>query len=163
MGYGWEGNAKQETKVKFKLTSKTKVWLGKTLYRIEALIDFGSVKAGDKGGFVEKEENLSQSGNAWVSDDAQVSDDARVSGNAWVYGNAQVSPINMTGMYYNVTIIDAYMRIGCEQHTFDQWEEYDDRRILEMDGKSALKFWQENKTILMAMCRIHEKKVIANV
>ena len=36
------------------------------MYRIKSLIDFEDVKAGDLGGYVEKEENLSQSGNAWV-------------------------------------------------------------------------------------------------
>ena len=65
---------------KFKLTSETKTWLGRTLFRIEALISFGTVKAGDKGGFVEKEENISSDGNALVYGNAQVS------GDAWVYG-----------------------------------------------------------------------------
>lgn len=46
--------------MKFELTSETKVVFGKTLYRIRALVDFGIVKAGDLGGFVEKEDNLSQ-------------------------------------------------------------------------------------------------------
>ena len=82
---------------KYELTSETKVFLGKTLYRIKALVQFGNVNAGDLGGWIEKEENLSQSGNAWVYGDARVSGDARVygdasvSGNAWVYGNAEVS------------------------------------------------------------------------
>lgn len=57
---------------KFELTSETKAFFGKTLYRIRALISFGDVSAGDLGGFVEKEENLDQSGNAWVSGDARV-------------------------------------------------------------------------------------------
>ena len=70
---------------KYELTSETKVFLGKTLYRIKALVQFGNVNAGDLGGWIEKEENLSQSGNAWVYGDA------RVSGNAWVYGDARVS------------------------------------------------------------------------
>jgi len=76
---------------KYKLTSKTKTEYGITLYRIEALKDFGGIKKGDKGGWIEKEENLSQvSGNAWVYGDTQVSGDAQVSEDAWVYGNAQV-------------------------------------------------------------------------
>ena len=70
---------------KYELTSETKVFLGKTLYRIKALVQFGNVNAGDLGGWIEKEENLSQSGNAWVYGDASVS------GNAWVYGDASVS------------------------------------------------------------------------
>ena len=69
---------------------------GKKLYRVQALKDFDGVKAGDTGGYIESESNLSQSGNAWVSGnalvygDAWVSGDARVSDNAWVSGNALV-------------------------------------------------------------------------
>ena len=76
---------------KFELTSEfvTNVF-GVKMFRIRALIEFGDVEVGDKGGFVEKEENLSQMGNAWVSGDARVSGNARVSGDAWVSGNAQV-------------------------------------------------------------------------
>ncbi len=74
-----------------------------TLYRIKALKDFGNVKKGELGGYIEKLENLSQTGDAWVSDNALVSDNACVSGNALVsdnvcvsgnaciYGNARVS------------------------------------------------------------------------
>ena len=82
---------------KYKLTSESKEWYGVKLYRIEAVSDLGSVSKGEKGGFVEKEANLSQDGNAWVYGDAQVSGnarvfgDAQVYGNAWVYGNARVS------------------------------------------------------------------------
>ena len=75
---------------KYELTSETKVFLGKTLYRIKALVQFGNVNAGDLGGWIEKEENLSQSGNAWVYGDASVYGNAWVSGNARVYGNASV-------------------------------------------------------------------------
>ena len=63
---------------------------GKKLYRIQALKDFKGVKSGDTGGYIENESNLSQSGNAWVSDDALVYGNARVSGNALVYGDAWV-------------------------------------------------------------------------
>ncbi|HEY5086833.1 MAG TPA: hypothetical protein VII66_05660 [Gemmatimonadaceae bacterium] len=52
---------------------------GTTLYRIRALKDFGNVKAGNLGGFVRSERNLSQLGDCWVADDAQVYDDAVIS------------------------------------------------------------------------------------
>ena len=87
---GIYGKEAEEVK-KYELTSETKVFLGKTLYRIKALVQFGNVNAGDLGGWVEKEENLSQSGNAWVSGNARVYGNAEVSGNAEVYGNAEVS------------------------------------------------------------------------
>ena len=77
---------------KFELTTEfiTNV-LGKKLFRIKALVEFGNVKAGELGGYVEKEGNVSQSGNAWVSGNAKVSGNAEVSGNARVSGNAEVS------------------------------------------------------------------------
>ena len=82
---------------KYELTEETLTVSEKTLYRIRAVRDFGSVKTGEFGGYIEKEENLSHFGNAWISGDAWVSGDARVSGNArvfgnaWVYGDARVS------------------------------------------------------------------------
>ena len=82
---------------KYKLTDETINLNGATLYRIEALKDFGEIKKGDKGGFIESENNLAHEGNAWVSDnarvygDACVFDNAQVYGNAFVYGNAWAS------------------------------------------------------------------------
>ena len=75
---------------KFELTSEFVTFLGKKLFRIKALISFGNVEEGELGGYVEKEENLSNDGDAWVSGDAMVSGNARVCGNARVYGNAEV-------------------------------------------------------------------------
>ena len=68
---------------KFELTTEfiTNMF-GKKLFRIKALVEFGNVKAGELGGYVEKEETVSQDGNAWVSGNAEVSGNARVSSDA---------------------------------------------------------------------------------
>lgn len=84
---------------KYEFTDETITVNGITLHRIKAVIDFDrfGVKAGDLGGFIEVEANLSHDGNAWVSGDALVygnaliSENAKVSGDALVYGNAKVS------------------------------------------------------------------------
>lgn len=76
---------------KYKLTDETINLNGVTLYRIEALKYFGEIKKGDKGGFIESENNLAHEGDAWVSDNAHVYGDACVFNNAHVYGNAFVS------------------------------------------------------------------------
>lgn len=76
---------------KFELTADRIKSNGVTLHRIKALIDFGDVKAGELGGYVEKETNLSQYGDAWVYRHAQVFGNAWVRDNAWMCGNAQVS------------------------------------------------------------------------
>ena len=76
---------------KFELTAEfvTNVF-GKKLFRIKALVAFGDVEKGELGGFIEKEDNLSHDGNAWVYGNARVFGNARVYGDARVYGNARV-------------------------------------------------------------------------
>ena len=76
---------------KYILTDVSKEVFGIKLFQIKALVSFGSVTKDELGGWVEKEENLSQKGNAWVFGNASVSGNARVFGNASVFGNAEVS------------------------------------------------------------------------
>ncbi len=75
---------------KYELTANFMTYNGRKLFQIKALVSFGLVKAGDLGGYIETEENLSQTGNAWVFDNAKVYGDARVCGDARVYDNAWV-------------------------------------------------------------------------
>ena len=49
-----------QTGKKYRLTDETIKVEGRTLYRIEALKAFWGQKKGDKGGFIENEDNLSQ-------------------------------------------------------------------------------------------------------
>ena len=95
---------------KYELTTECKEFLGRKLYRIKSLIDFDSVKEGDLGGWIEKEENLSQEGNTWVYGNATVYDNATVYGNAMVYGNARVYGNAMVygnaRVYDNATVYD---------------------------------------------------------
>ena len=86
---------------KFEFTGETKtislLFRTTTLHRIRAVAEFGLVKIGDLGGWIEKEENLSHEGKAWVCGNAVVRDnavvrgDAEVRGNAVVRGNARIS------------------------------------------------------------------------
>ena len=67
--------------LKFKLDpTDTKVVNGVTVTRIVALRDFGNVNTEDKGGYLEKEDNLSQDNGCWIYSKAKVSGNARVSG-----------------------------------------------------------------------------------
>ena len=49
---------------------------------------------------------------------------------------------------YPITYTDKVMQIGCERHELSEWWEFDDARIVKMDGKTALKFWRESKDII---------------
>ena len=79
---------------KFEFTGETKtislLFRTATLHRIRAVAEFGLVKIGDLGGWIEKEENLSHEGKAWVCGDAKVWGNAKVCGDAEVWGNAEV-------------------------------------------------------------------------
>lgn len=75
----------------FELTDETIEVAGNTMHRIRCTRDCKWAKTGDLGGFIEKEDNLSD--NAWVFGNAQVYGNARVFGNAWVYGDARIDCI----------------------------------------------------------------------
>lgn len=75
---------------KYELTTETLQFAGRTLHRIKAVKNFGSVKAGEFGGWIENEKNLSQDDNAWIYSEAMVLDNAKVFGNAKILGNAHI-------------------------------------------------------------------------
>ena len=79
---------------KYEFTGETKrveLWnRTATLHRIKATVEFGFVKVGELGGWIEKEENLSHEGKAWVCGDAKVCGNAKVCGDAEVCGDAKV-------------------------------------------------------------------------
>ena len=75
---------------KYEFTGETKDFCGVELHRIRALKDFGDVAAGDLGGWIKGEGNLSHDGRCWVCGNAWVFGNARVYGNAEVCGNAEV-------------------------------------------------------------------------
>ena len=75
---------------KYELTTETLQFAGRILHRIKAVKDFDFIQAGEFGGWIEKEENLSQDDNAWIYYNAMVFGNANVFGNAKVYGYAKV-------------------------------------------------------------------------
>lgn len=76
---------------KYKLLTEDTITVGdRCLYRIQALHDFGIVKEGELGGYIEKEENLSHEGNCWVFKNAWIFGNAQVFDDAWVFENAEV-------------------------------------------------------------------------
>ena len=123
---------------------------GVKLFRIKALIEFGNVKAGDLGGYIEKEENLSHMGDAWIYGDAQISGnaqvfgDAQVFGNAWVFGDARVSgdkdyayahgfgSCNRTTTFFRLKDGDVGVRCGCFYGTLAQFRD----KVCETHGET---------------------------
>ena len=107
---------------KFELTDNFVInGFGIKLFQIKCTKSFKYANEGDLGGYVKKEDNLSQYGDAWVSGDAQVYGNARVSGDAWVYGDARV--YGNAQVYGDARVENNHMHCGfdcfgsCNRHT----------------------------------------------
>ena len=74
--------------MKYKLSDETKLFNGRALHRIIACKDIKTfrldVKKGDKGGWVQSENNLSHGGSCWLADEAIACDNSRIAGDAIV-------------------------------------------------------------------------------
>ena len=131
-------------KRKYELTDETMELYGTTLHRIKALLDFNDVKAGDLGGWVENEDNLSRYGNAWVYGnakiygnawvygDAQVGDNAEIYGNAWVHDDAQVgdnAEIYDNAWVYGDALVHNDAQIGGNAEIYDNAKIYGNARV----------------------------------
>lgn len=220
--------------MKYRLTDEVKRPLGIFAYRIQALRDLGDVKAGDYGGYVSSEINLSHEGESWIYDDAmatgnskveqnakmfnnsKIYDHAILSGNAKIYDNSEVfdnsivfdqarmygnsrayghseifsnaeltdvskasqnawvgkdvvlkgeahvtekttkSPINISGLYYNVTIMDDYIAVDCMTRTREEWMKISNRELILFDGKPAVRFFDEYRDMLNTVALKHQ-------
>ena len=119
-------------KMKYELTEETKEVRGITVHRIKALKDFGDVKAGDFGGWIEAERNLSQHSECWVSGNAKVSGYAMVSGDAIVSGNAKVSGYAMVSgdaMVYGNAKVSGDAQVSGDARVFGNARVYGDARV----------------------------------
>ena len=54
--------------------------------------------------------------------------------------------------FWDVTIVNNHMRIGCQHHTIEVWDAFSDDEIAKMH-EIALGFWQANKQQIMAIAR----------
>lgn len=120
---------------KYEFTGEVKSIDEKMLHRIRAVRDIPehNVKAGDLGGWLETEENLSHNGAAWVMDSAYVMGKARVTDSARVMGNARVMDAsdyiaigaigsrNDTTTFYRGKDGGIYVSCGCFNGTIDDF------------------------------------------
>ena len=75
---------------KYVLTDYSMNYHGHILYRIKAVKDFGDVRKGTLGGYVESESNLSHLGCCWIYDNAKVYGKAQVLNDAKIFHNARI-------------------------------------------------------------------------
>jgi len=70
----------------------------------------------------------------------------------------KTNPIFISGLIWEVIISDNYLKIGCQRHTHDEWFNFTDSEIKNMESR-ATKFCKEWKVPLLTMCANHAEKV----
>lgn len=107
---------------------------GVTLFRIKALISFGNVEKGALGGYVEKEDNLSHYGNAWVYGNA----DYMIFKNHW-----------SSGRYFTYTKSNKMWKVGCFYGTGQELIEkaYKDSEVSGKNYEAYVKFVEKLEEI----------------
>ena len=99
---------------------------GRTLHRIRALKDFGDVRKGDLGGFVENENNLSQDGNCWIYDNAKAIDYSEMYDNSSIHDNSIM--FDNSEMYDNSIMSDNSEMHG-NSEMYDNSRMYDNSKM----------------------------------
>ena len=127
---------------KYEFTGETKqvelLFRTVTLHRIKAVAEFGIVKVGDFGGWIEKEENLSHDGKAWVYGNAKVLGNAKVCGDAEVFSISHVLVIGPIGSRNDFTTFfrdkdsEITVKCGCFLGKIDKFLE----KVCETHGDS---------------------------
>lgn len=94
----------------------------KGLYRVKALRNFGDVKKGDIGGYVQSEDNLSHEGYCWVYYNAKIYNEARIYGNAQISDYAVIQDnarIYGDSQIWDYAVIDGNARIYGDSEVWD--------------------------------------------
>lgn len=135
---------------KYKLTDESIKFNNRTLYRIEALKDFGDVEKGDKGGFIEDEHNLSHDGNSWVYDNGWVYGNARVCGDAKIENKSDYIVFKnwwSSGRYFTWTSSNNMWSVGCFYGTGEELTKkaYKDSELSGREYERIVKYVEEIK------------------
>lgn len=122
--------------MKYKLTDETKEIFGRTLHRIVCVTAFANVDAGEFGGWIEREKNLDQDGDAWVY------------GNAKVCGNADYIVLKnnwSSGRYFTYTLSNNMWKVGCFFGTGEELikKAYEDSEISGKCYEASVRYVEE--------------------
>ena len=70
--------------------------------------------------------------------------------------DAKNPPMIITGLLWSIYINGVgMMRIGCQNHSIEDWKNFTDEKISAMDS-NALTFWNQYKSMLLSACDTHK-------
>lgn len=110
-------------------------------------------------------------GRAEIFGDAEMADMSKASHSAWVgrsvilkgqshvTENTTVTPINISGLYYNVTVMDNHLSVDCVTKTREEWMNISDKDLLLFDGRPAVRFFNEYRDMLNVIALKHQENL----
>ncbi len=118
---------------KYELTEDTITCCGRTLHRVRAIKSFGGVKAGELGGYIENEDNLSQEGDARVYGNARVYDNADIQSSRNYFVAGPLGSRDRFTTFFRTKSNDIKVACGCFKGTIDEFVS----KVKETHGTSA--------------------------
>lgn len=74
------------------------------------------------------------------------------------FGTFTKPPIVIQNLQYDCVITEQSIRLGCQWHIIEDWKNFSDSEIGNMDGLTALGFWAEWKDIVLCVAAKHRGK-----
>ena len=69
----------------------------------------------------------------------------------------QRAPIQINNLTWPIIITEHHMKIGCQVHTHQEWEDFTGDELAAMDN-DAFEFAEKWRSILLMMCHEHAKE-----
>ena len=113
---------------KYLLTDESVMIGERTLYRIQATRNFGNVKCGELGGWVESEENLSHEGECWIYNEAKVLEEAIIKEDARIFNHSTIS--GKAQVFGQAAIFD-FVKVSGDTKIFDKARLFENATISE--------------------------------
>jgi hypothetical protein len=67
------------------------------------------------------------------------------------------TPIQINNLTWPIIITEHHMKIGCQVHTHQEWEDFTGDELAAMDN-DAFEFAEKWRSILLMMCHEHAKE-----
>ena len=114
-------------------------------------------------------------GEAEVFGNVVLKDQAKAHKSAWVSGDIVLdktmnvterttrTPINISGLSYNITIMDNHACFDCETRTHREWMNMSDAELTKLHGIKAVRFNKLYRRMLIEMADIHCMDNLTNI
>ena len=82
--------------------------------------------------------------------------------NLWGIKGNRVTIKSLQIEQYDIAYTSDRLQIGCKNHAIEDWWEFDDRKILEMDGRQALEWWKKWKPVIQQIIELSPAESTGN-